>query len=43
MKRAFSLAITAGVLFRSYKPSYGETTDGSVQYFDLSLGLKARL
>ena len=41
------LSFTPGILFRSYKPSFGGgetgTADGSVQYFDLSLGLRARI
>ena len=41
------LSFTPGVIFRSYSPSFdsGETgsPDGSVQYFDLSVGLRARI
>jgi hypothetical protein len=41
------LSFTPGVVFRSYSPSFGGgdigTADGSVQYFDVSMGLKARI
>ena len=41
------LSFTPGVIFRSYSPSFdgGDTgtADGSVQYFDLSVGLRARI
>ena len=38
------LSFTPGVLFRSYSPTIeGAIEDGSVKYFDVSLGLKARL
>jgi hypothetical protein len=39
----FVLSFTPGVLFRSYTPSFDGTDDGKVQYFDLSVGLKASL
>ena len=37
------LSFTPGVIFRSYSPSFGTAEDGSVKYFDLSVGLKAAL
>ena len=37
------LSFTPGVIFRSYAPSYDGADDGKVQYFDISMGLKARL
>ena len=41
------LSFTPGVIYRSYSPSFdsGETgtPDGSVQYVDLSVGLRARI
>ena len=37
------LSFTPGVIFRSYAPSFDGTDEGKVQYFDISMGLKARL
>ena len=38
------LSFTPGVIYRQYSPDYGDdTSDDKVSYFDLSLGLKARL
>ena len=40
------LSFTPGVLFRSYTPAFGDgdgSGEGSVRYFDVSVGLKASL
>ena len=38
------LSFTPGVIYRQYSPDYGDdANDGKVSYFDVSLGLKARL
>lgn len=38
------LSFTPGVIYRQYSPDYGDdANDGKVSYFDLSLGLRARL
>jgi hypothetical protein len=38
------LSFTPGVIYRQYSPDYGDdASDAKVSYFDLSLGLRARL
>jgi hypothetical protein len=38
------LSFTPGILYRQYSPDFGETDDDTkVSYFDISLGMKARL
>jgi len=37
------LSFTPGVTYRTYKPDFGGTSDNSVSYVDVSLGLRARI
>jgi hypothetical protein len=37
------LSFTPGVIYRQYEPDFGDTEAAKVSYFDISLGLKARL
>ena len=37
------LSFTPGVTYRTYKPDFGEGSDGAAKYIDVSLGLRARI
>lgn len=37
------LSFTPGVTYRSFKPDFGDGSEGRVKYFDVSLGLRASL